>query len=105
MLGLEIGDAAMVAVAVDEHGAVRARADEAIGTDAASAALNALRRVSVASPEPSLGIAAFNPDSAGLGAVLGSLKGQYAGIDGSSRVTPSGIAAAVAEAWIGAAAD
>src|SRR4051812_15159823 len=104
MLGLEIGDVTVVAVAVDESGAVRARAEEAIDADAAAAALNALRRVSVESPEPSVGIAAMNPDAAGLDAVLGSLKGQYAGVDGSARVTSSGTAAAVAEAWVGAAA-
>ena len=105
MLGLEIGDATVVAVAVDDTGAVRARADEAINNDAASAALTALRRVAVESADPSLGIAAMNPDAATLQGVLGSLKAQYAGIDGASRVTSSGIAAAVAEAWVGAAAD
>jgi predicted NBD/HSP70 family sugar kinase len=103
MLGLEIGDVTVVAVAVDGSGAVRARAQETIDADAAAAALNALRRVSVESPDPSVGIAAMNPDAAGLEAVLGSLKGQYAGVDGS-RITLSGTAAAVAEAWVGAAA-
>src|SRR5205809_4033641 len=103
MLGLEIGDVTVVAVAVDENGAVRARADVPLGADAGAAALSALASVSADSTLPGVGVAAVNPDARAVGAILESVRRQY-GFNGASP-TPSGVAAAVAEAWIGAAPD
>src|SRR5439155_994784 len=54
---------------------------------------------------PGLGIAAFNPESADVQAVLRALARRYAGPFLHAGAVASGTAAAVAEAWIGAARD
>ena len=90
----------MVAVGLDLDGQVVAHA-EIPCADAAAATLDALRRVGHAGWS-SVGIAALDPGSAAardaLAAVMAASPRPFAG-----GVTPAGTAAAVAEAWTGAA--
>jgi predicted NBD/HSP70 family sugar kinase len=96
-LGVELLDSGAIAVAVDDDGTVTARAD-APGTDLADAASSALLKLSASSPVQ-LGIASTNPDSFGCTAAVGALTKKF---QAKTAVT-SGVAAAVAEAWVGAA--
>jgi glucokinase len=98
VLGLELLDDAALAVAIDDQGRVRARAlvDGADGLAAAAGA--ALTKVTTAADAGPLGLATFNPDAPALAEVLAGLAGR----DVRSPV-PTGVAAAVAESWVGAA--
>jgi predicted NBD/HSP70 family sugar kinase len=105
MLGLELRDTVAVAVSVDDRGEVLARAEVDAGSDLSEAAVAALDRVRAASAGPGgLGVASPNLDSAATRAALQSLASRYAGFLPGAAVA-SGTAAAVAEAWIGAARD
>jgi predicted NBD/HSP70 family sugar kinase len=102
-LGLELSARSAIAVAVDDRGAVTARASVDATTDPSGAALQAaetLARVAGAAP---LGVAAPSPDPAVHAPVLDQLRRQHAGLFSPHGATPSGAAAAVAEAWVGAA--
>jgi predicted NBD/HSP70 family sugar kinase len=105
MVGLEIRDAAAVAVLIDEGGAVRKRA-EAAG-DPAVAAVTAIEGVTSAATASgefkSLGIAAANPDAPGVARVLPALSSRFPDRPHQDSVLASGTAAAIAESWIGAA--
>jgi predicted NBD/HSP70 family sugar kinase len=105
MLGLELEDARAVAVRVDDRGSVQARAAvDAAGVDLGAAAIDALRQLS--GPESDagvLGVATVNPESPAIAPVLAALAPRFAGPFTESGATASGTAAAVAEAWIGAA--
>jgi predicted NBD/HSP70 family sugar kinase len=105
MLGLELRDTVAVAVSVDDRGEVLARAEVDAGSDLSEGAVAALDRVRAASAGPGgLGVASPNLDSAATLAALQSLASRYAGFLPGTAVA-SGTAAAVAEAWIGAARD
>lgn len=98
MLGLELLDNAALAVAIDDQGRIRARA-LVDGTDGLAAAAGAaLAKVTTAPDAGPLGVATFNPDAPALAEILSGLTGR----DVRSPV-PTGVAAAVAEAWVGAA--
>src|SRR5258706_1107434 len=105
MVGLDIGDTATVAVTIDDGGAVRARA-RAQG-DPAVAAVSAVEDVVSASGGPggvtSLGVAAANPDAPALAHVLRALASRFPDLPRPPALLGSGTAAAIAEAWIGAA--
>ena len=105
MVGLEIRDAAAVAVLIDEGGAVRKRA-EAAG-DPAVAAVTAIEGVTSAATASgevkSLGIAAANPDAPSVARVLPALSSRFPDRPHQDSVLASGTAAAIAESWIGAA--
>jgi len=106
MLGLELRDTVAVAVSVDDRGQVLARAEVEAGSDLSAAAVAALDRVRVASAGPDgLGVASTSSDSAATLAVLRSLASRHAGPFLREAAVASGTAAAVAEAWIGAARD
>ena len=98
MLGLELLDNAALAVAIDDQGRVRARAlvDGADGLAAAAGA--ALTKVTTAPDAGPLGVATFNPEAPALAGILAGLAGRDARLP-----MPTGVAAAVAEAWVGAA--
>jgi glucokinase len=98
VLGLELLDNAALAVAIDDRGRVRARAlvDGVDGLAAAAGA--ALTKVTTAPDAGPLGLATFNPDAPGLAEILAGLAGR----DVRSPL-PTGVAAAVAESWVGAA--
>jgi predicted NBD/HSP70 family sugar kinase len=104
MLGLEIYDGSAVAVAVDDTGRVLGRAAVASKdlTSAALATLDGAAAGSLGSVD-GLGVSAINPDSPDCRAVLKALSPRYAGPFLTDGAWGSGTAAAVAEAWIGAA--
>jgi predicted NBD/HSP70 family sugar kinase len=103
MRGIELRENLAVAVALDELGGVRARAERPLAGDPAGAALAAVEDVAAAASGSRLGMAATNPDSGVAGAVLTSLKSRYTIATVYDRAAPSGTAAAIAEAWVGAA--
>jgi len=106
MTGVELDDARAVAVRVDDDGAVQARAQVDAGGDLGSAAARALDqvRVSAAGPDEGLlGIAAINPGSAAVAQVVSQLALRFGGPFIKNGAVLSGIAAAAAEAWVGAA--
>jgi hypothetical protein len=104
MLGLELRDAGAIAVAVDELGGVQARASVDAAGDLSAAANAALDQVATsARGAPVLGVATVNPESAAIAPVMAGLAHRFAGSFTQNGASPSGTAAAVAEAWIGAA--
>lgn len=103
MLGVALEDARVIAVRVDDGGEVQERALLAAEGDPAAAAFRALEQVGAAGSEAQvLGVAAAFPESAALAPVLAALAARFAGPFVQNGATPAGIAAAVAEAWIGA---
>ena len=105
MIGLELEDGRATAVRVGERGVVQARATVAVdGGDLATAAARALTAIDISGhDERVLGVAAANPDSPSIAAAVASLAPRFAGSFVQHGATPSGTAAAVAEAWAGAA--
>ena len=104
MIGVDIRDGSVVALALNGDGAVGARASVEMRGDAVAAATSAVERVTPASSGPSsLGIAASAGDASVPGRVLESLASRYAALFAQRAVLGSGTAAAVAESWIGAA--
>lgn len=104
MLGLELRARQVVALVVTPDGTVTTRADVATTAGVPDAAVAALGRVarSVDDDTP-LGIAAPIPDAVDGRAVIDSLSARYDGPFRRDGVMLSGVAAACAEAWIGAA--
>ena len=99
MIGLEIQDARVVAIAVDENGAVRSRASAA-GADLAAAAAGALDELGAAR-HAAVGVAVPGEAPSSLPAVLEAVASRASLF--ARRTVPSGTAGAVAEAWVGAA--
>ena len=98
MVGVELLDHAVLAVAVDDGGRVHARAFVEAAGDLAAAADAALAQVTTAPGPQSIGVTTFNPEAAGVGEIAADLAKRSGG-----SVMPSGLAAAVAETWVGAA--
>jgi len=105
MLGLELRDAAVAAVAVDDGGRVLARAALESTGDLTALALEAVDAVARISGPGPLGVAAVQPESTSVAAIIAALKQRYVGPFLQEGLAPSGTAAAVAEAWIGAARE
>ncbi len=104
MLGLELRDAGAIAVAVDELGGVQARVLVDAAGDLSAAANAALDQVATSARGAQvLGVATVNPESAAIAPVMAGLAHRFAGSFMQDGASPSGTAAAVAEAWIGAA--
>jgi predicted NBD/HSP70 family sugar kinase len=105
MLGLELEEARAIAVRVDDRGEVQARAVVPVDSgDLAAAAGRALSAVAQsAADERMFGIAAPLPDSPAIAPVIAGLAPPAGGAFQQHGATPSGVACAVAEAWIGAA--
>jgi glucokinase len=106
-LGLELNDASVAAVAIDEAGAVIARAlvPVAAPSKLAAAALEAADTVARTAGSGALGVVAISPDRIDSATVIASLKERYAGPFLQIGILPAGTAAAVAEAWVGASRD
>src|SRR4051812_16439127 len=98
LIGVELDDSHVTAVAVTEDGVVRARATEAVtGGDFERPAAAALERVHSPDGGP-IDFAATTPAAEEIVAAVGAI------CKGAARaITASGTAAAVAETWIGAA--
>jgi len=104
MLGLELLDNRAVAVAIDDTGRVLGRAAVA-SKELASATLATLEGAAggSAGSAAGLGVAATYPESPECAAVLKAIGVRYTGPFLQEGAVASGTAAAVAEAWIGAA--
>jgi predicted NBD/HSP70 family sugar kinase len=102
MLGVELQDGRVVAVAVDDRGGVQARASVDVSSDLAAAASAALDSVS-GGVTGALGVAAANPDAPSVAPVVSSLARRFNGSFTSRGASSSGTCAAAAEAWVGAA--
>jgi len=104
MIGVELTDTSARAVALDADGRVTARATESSG-DLASAALAAIAAVApsggTAQATAAAAFAALFPESPTVVAAMRSLGARTA--PGADALPPSGVAAAAAEAWVGAA--
>jgi predicted NBD/HSP70 family sugar kinase len=106
MLGVELDELRVVAVAVDDQGTVLARAQSDPGGDlagTAAAALDQVQRAAAASGPGLLGVAAIHPESPAIAAVSSQIALRFGGTVNRGGAVPSGTAAAAAEAWIGAA--
>ena len=103
-IGIEIGAASIIALAVDEQGAVVARVDRALGAgDAAAAALSAAIAVTKEAGLPAngpAGLAMYEPFSSEASAIAGALRESFRV---PASVASLGTAAVSAEAWCGAA--
>jgi len=104
MLGLELEDARAIAVRIDDRGEVQARAVVEAGGDLASAARQAIAEAAAGGGEArEIGIAAPVPEAPAVAAAVAALTPETGGAAPRQGVVSSGTAAAVAEAWIGAA--
>jgi glucokinase len=105
MLGLELRDTLAIAVAVDDAGKVRDRAEATSSPDLTAAAFAALEQLAAsAGPgDAELGVASTAPESPATLAVMSALARRYAGTFTQQGAIASGTAAAMAECWTGAA--
>src|SRR5262245_12176884 len=101
MIGLELQEPRAVAVSINGAGEIAARAVVDAAADLAAAAQSALERVDDASGA-ALGVASSLPESFAVGPLLQTLAPRLPGPYAQRGATPSGTAAAVGEAWIGA---
>ena len=102
MIGIELEDTRAIAVRVDDGGVVQARAVEAAAGDLTAAAARALAVTSDGGHAGVLGVATAVPDSPAIAAAILSLAPRFDGPFRQHGAMPSGTAAAVAEAWVGA---
>ena len=100
MLGLELLDSRAIAVAIDDAGRVQKRASVNAAPDLSAAANAALDQVRQG-PADSIGIASATPDAPAIAAAVVAVARRFPGV--APAATASGIAAAVGEAWLGAA--
>jgi glucokinase len=101
--GLDIRDASVLALVVDEQGVVHARAEEA-GTDLEAVTVRAVERLVAESSGPmALGIATPNPEAPAAARAIDAIAARFPTLLDRRAVIGSGTAAALAEAWIGAA--
>jgi glucokinase len=103
MIGLELDDTRVIAVAVDAAGRVQTRASAA-GGPLIPAVRGALLQVMGGAAGPDrVGVASSAPDSAAVIGAIAALASDFSGLSSAAAITSSGGAAAVAEAWAGAA--
>src|SRR4051812_37476274 len=103
-VGLELEDGRAIVVRVDDNGVVQARAVVNAGDDLGAAAISALAQVAPTGADArALGVATAIPDAASIGAAVRALAPRFGGPFAQQGPMPSGTAAAVAEAWVGAA--
>jgi ROK family protein len=104
MIGLELEDGRAIAVRVDDRGAVQTRAAVVAEGDLAAAATGALAAIEGSGADQHIiGVAAATPEAPGIAAAVAGLAPRFDGGFVQHGAIPSGVAAAVAEAWIGAA--
>ena len=95
--GVELLDGAALAVAVDHDGAVRNRAVVEASGDLSKAADAAVAELKLA-PGTAVGVTTCNPEAPGAGEAAAALAERF-----GQPVLQSGVAAALAETWLGAA--
>jgi glucokinase len=101
MKGLELHDSTAAAVVIEDDGRVREHV-VAGGHDLSAAAFAALDQIA-GSSLGMLAVASVNPESAACAAAIKAVVNRYPGAVRQEAPIASGSAAAVAEAWIGAA--
>jgi glucokinase len=97
-IGVEVLDDAALAVVVDGAGQVRARAFVSAAGDLCAAIDAALAQVKPAVEQAPVGVTTFNPEAPGVGEAAAAVAERL-----GAAVVPAGVAAAVAETWLGAA--
>jgi len=106
MRGLELQSAGVIAVVLDDDGKVRARAAVS-NADLGAAAVAALEQAAGSPGGPgsrvTIGVASANPDSPASIAAMKTLAARINPAPSGDSPVASGTAAAVAEAWLGAA--
>jgi predicted NBD/HSP70 family sugar kinase len=100
LIGLELDDARVVAVAVSDAGAVQKRAQIAVAGTIDAAARAALAQVDGSDRDAALGVAASAPDAPDVAAAMAAFAARASG---QTMALASGTAAAFGESWIGAA--
>jgi len=103
MIGLDLDEARVVAVIVDEAGMVQARATVDAAGDVAGAARAALRQIAAGSSAAQIGVASALPEAASITTAVATLKREFSGLVASNGVIAAGTAAVMAETWSGAA--
>jgi predicted NBD/HSP70 family sugar kinase len=101
-IGLELRDNSAAAIAVDDEGRVIARAVGESADGLPAMAVDAVDAVTRVCGAARFGIAAVHPEAADTAAVANALRERHRTLIEDACVS-SGTAAAVAEAWIGAA--
>src|SRR5437763_9424467 len=99
MIGIELLDSRVVAVALDDGGNVLKRAAVDGGTDLGAAAIAALDEVRNGS-SGAVGVASATPDAPAAASALAAVAKRFPGT--AATAIPAGGAAAVGEAWGGA---
>jgi glucokinase len=99
-VGIEVGTARVRALIVDDEGHIAGRAEQLVGPQGMPAAVRAAARGAGVRRGAVVGIACADPRSAAASAVLEALGADY---DVPAPPTSLGLAAAIAEAWCGAA--
>ena len=95
--GVEVLDGAALAVAVDDDGTIRTRSLVESSGDLSKAADAAVAELKLPAGT-AIGVTTCNPEAPGAGEAAAALAGRF-----GQPVLPSGVAAAVAETWLGAA--
>ena len=98
MIGLELFDSRALAVRLDDGGRVLRQASVAVTSDLGAAALAVLDDVRQGTND-SIGIAAAVPDAPAVASAIAAVGKRFPGLAPAST---SGVAAAVAESWLGA---
>jgi len=103
MIGVELEETRVIAVRIDEAGAVQAHAVVDAAGDLAAAAASAIAQVASQGGDARvLGLATAIPDAPSIMPAVLALTPRFAGPFREHGPMPSGTAAAVAEAWVGA---
>src|SRR5437867_10214169 len=98
MVGLQLLDSRAIAVALDDGGRLVKRVSVNAAPDLGAAAIAAVDQVRPG-PSDSVGIASATPDAAPIAAAAAAVGKRFPGV--SSIASTSGVAAAVAESWLG----
>src|SRR5262249_38316695 len=97
MIGLELFDSRALAVMLDDDGKVIRRASAGVTSDLGAAAIAALDEIRPATAE-SVGVTCATPDAPAVTSAIAALDQRFPGV---GPATASGVAAAVAESWVG----
>ena len=100
ILGVELREDAVLAVAVDENGAIRRRGTQAGAT--ASTAVAAVRAALSGASPSAIGVAVRDPLEEGIADIVAAIS-TAAGQNAAPRIITRGSAAALGESWRGAA--
>lgn len=101
LVGIELDDAHVTAVAVTDEGTRLSRAQVAVAKGIGAAALTALELLGPGVDGAGLGAAAASPDAEAIAAASTTIRKKYPSMH--NAIVSTGTAAAFAESWIGAA--